>query len=765
MTDIIQEPTFIPLNGRLGWRTGSGSAISEAGDALRLAADPAGPLGLGWRDGSLGGLILPRGFALDSSGRLYLLVPGRSPSISRFDPETDAFVPLPGIGGRGRDARRLLGPGNIAIAGRNLYVADTRNRRVQVFDLATLALRYVWAAPPVRRPSDAPWRPLDVAAHGEIAYVLDSRNRRIYRHRVGYDGLRLFADGRDAGGCWRRVAVDRAGRVYVLDTQGPAPRLLPYDAQGRRERELTAADTLRERVFADAGDVRDRFDPPAIRLLFDHYRSQQSYFCLPAGLRSRCDRQLPEQSPTPEVPLALCPPWSGQADATTGGTIFDRTGKPTRLDPAELVEYPLYQTRGEWISTAIDSTIFRCQWHRIELELDRLPPGTSIQIHTYSADDSSCPVPPSTSPLWEPGYGAAGQLQPPPTGPLALPALAPQPPDPAPGDFLIQSRQGQYLWLKITLKSDGFGAPTLRGLRLHFPRESYLGYLPAVYAADDNTRWFLERYLSLFQTDWDILERKITESIALFDPDAVPPGAALDALSRRFGLPLEGDWSDEQRRNLLRSMRDFYTKRGTAEGLRAYLQVYLQNISGLDPAGQRDFPMLVEGWRERRRLELATPDEQPSGAQLRLWGPSEVGRLQLGTYARVGEARLVDIGDPAHDLFQEFAHRFRVYVPAAWLRSADDERMLRRALDAEKPAHAAYELSLVDSRFRIGVQSTVGIDMILGDIPRARLTCPDDEAELPPSCGPRHRLGYDTVLSCSTSAGAALPADLAHTQM
>jgi phage tail-like protein len=743
MIDSVQEPTFLPLNGRLGWRTESRatSSISE-GDVLRLEADPAGPLGLAWRDGSLGGLTLPRGFALDDEGALYLLAPHAPWTVSRFSPEAKRFLPLPGIGGEGREARQLRRPLSIAIAGGSLYVADSGNRRVQVFDLATLALLHIWRSPP-----DCPlWRPFDVAAHGNTAYVLDARSRRVYRHRAGEDGLALLIDGASDGGRWRRIAADGVGRLYVLDVSDKAgPRLLSFDAQGKRDR-----------TIEDAGAVRDRFEPPAIRLFFDARRASGGYFCLPASMGRACRPQAPRPPPAPERPLALCPPWSGQADAASGGLIFDRSGARAQLDPAEVVEHPLYRTQGAWVSQPLDSAIFRCQWHRVELELDQLPAGTQIQIETYSADEPLLTKDPEQ---WLAGYVAGGQLQPPPSGPLALPELAPKPPPP-PGDFLVQSRQGQYLRLKITLKSDGFGSPALRGLRLHFPRESYLSYLPAVYSADDTSRWFLERYLSLFQTDWDALERRIAGSIALFDPDAVPPGQPLDDLARRFGLPLEGGWSGEQRRTLLRCLRDFYTWRGTAGGLRAYLQAYLQNLSGLTPAEQRCFPLLVEGWRERRRLELGAPGERASGALLPLWSPSVLGRLELGANARVGEARLVDTGDPPRDLFHEFAHRFKVYVPAAWVRSAADERMLRRALEAEKPAHTGYELRLVEARFRIGVQSTVGLDTILGDVPQARLTCEANEGALPPSRAPRHRLGYDTVLSCGGAAPPSLPAAL-----
>ena len=213
-------------------------------------------------------------------------------------------------------------------------------------------------------------------------------------------------------------------------------------------------------------------------------------------------------------------------------------------------------------------------------------------------------------------------------------------------------------------------------------------------------------------------------------------------------------------------MRDFYTHRGTAIGLRAYLQAYLENMSGLDREDQGAFPILVEGFRERPHLELTAPGVDHQGTLLPLWSPEAVGRLKLGSFARVGAARLMDAGDPNRDIFEQFAHRFRVYVPATWVRTADDERMLHRALEAEKPAHAAYELELVEPRFLVGIQSTVGMDTVLGDYPLAELTCLQREHELPEAGrGKRHRLGYDTVLSgCRGDAGFLIvPTALAST--
>ena len=75
--------------------------------------------------------------------------------------------------------------------------------------------------------------------------------------------------------------------------------------------------------------------------------------------------------------------------------------------------------------------------------------------------------------------------------------------------------------------------------------------------------------------------------------------------------------------------------------------------------------------------------------------------------------------------------------------------MLRRAIDAEKPAQTQYDLCLLQPTFRIGVQSTIAVDTIIGATPQTSLACMYG-ADEPQSPSPRGRLGLDTVLSSAT---------------
>ena len=755
-------PTSWLLDGRTGWRTSDyrpvgapRPTVSAGGAGLQLAAVAGGPLSLTSADGSLGRLVLPKGMDFDESYRLHLLDEA-SLRVRRYDRqpgEAGRFVDLPGIGGRGAGARHFAQPRNIAIAGGMLFVADRGARRVQAFGLRSLALRHLWSAAEAPLPPSGdldPWLPVDVVAHAGQVLILDGRHGRVLRHLRGSDRLVQVVGppaplaGRETepwigSNRWSRLAVDRAGRLYLLDATGGQAHLDVFTADGRRLTEI-APGGRRPVEIADAAAIRDRFAPPGI---VDDGRGR---FCLPPSLSRACDRRPPDPPASLTEPLALCLP--GNEDRP----IFDRRGTAVRVEPGGQLGMTPYLTHGTWISERLDSDIARCQWHRIELDLAALPVGTLVEIGTFASDEplSDQDIGARPAAWWNAGapfYGGA------------RPAASEAKTGATREDVLVQSRPGRYLWLKVELHGDGRATPVVSRLRVHYPRESYLRYLPAVFSEDEESRWFLERFLAIFQTEWDQLEQRIAETAIYLDPAAAPGGPFLDYLASWLAVPLERAWDDAQKRRLLKAAPRLTPRRGTIDGVRDVLRVYLENITGRELARFADLPMIVEGYRERDHLTLNEESRAELGATASLWGPAVVGRLQLGVHARAGEARLLSTGDPERDLFHRYAHRFSVFVPATWVRTARDERMVRRALDAEKPAHTLYDLCLIESRFQVGLQSTLGLDTIVGDYPVARLGCRDDPATTaddetadPPSRRLRHRLGYDTVLACPPCA-------------
>ena len=216
-----------------------------------------------------------------------------------------------------------------------------------------------------------------------------------------------------------------------------------------------------------------RFDPPAVSV--DHMRRLR----VPAG--------------TAGLP------------AGTGGLLVDREGGPTRVRESDPPPPPAYLTSGSWISNALDSGIEDCQWHRIELCLGQLPAGTRIRVltHTEPAPRPGGELAGLPDELWDTHYAETGAMQPPNAGAQFD----------GHRELLVQSHCGALPLAQDRPRGRWVPSrPPLDAVRVHYPRESYLSYLPAVYSADDDNRWFLERFLSIFQTEWDELQRKVATS-------------------------------------------------------------------------------------------------------------------------------------------------------------------------------------------------------------------------------------------------------------
>lgn len=106
---------------------------------------------------------------------------------------------------------------------------------------------------------------------------------------------------------------------------------------------------------------------------------------------------------------------------------------------------------------------------------------------------------------------------------------------------------------------------------------------------------------------------------------------------------------------------------------------------------------------ETAQLEL-TPLEKQAGTIL-------IGQTVVG---ESGPLEKADFGMP---LFSETAHLFTVSVPADALPATAQREMLKRIIEAEKPAHADYHLCFVEARMRVGFQSRLGIDTIVAGPP------------------------------------------------
>ena len=355
----------------------------------------------------------------------------------------------------------------------------------------------------------------------------------------------------------------------------------------------------------------------------------------------------------------------------------------TTIAPASTTASPPGGVPGQ----PFDSQLPGCVWHRLLLDA-QIPTGTSVKVRARAADDPALLVqsPWLPQPLpylrsdgaelawydpWVDLRAADGSL-PDGTGTFEL---------------LFQQVTGRFVEVELCLRGGGRSSPAVRSLRAWYPRFSYPEhYLPAVYREDAAPYGFLDRFLANFEGFYTVAEERIEHSSLLLDARTVPPDD-LAWLASWFGLVLDPQWNELQRRFLVRNVDRFYRCRGTLGGLLAILRAYL------DPqVDDSVFDCSCTGTSGLRIVE------------------------QFLTRDGGGAAH----GDPAAppgsgteaDRVAATAHRFDVLVPASL--SADALAMIERIVAVSKPAHTASDVRGYYDLFIIG-QARLGIDTQLGN--------------------------------------------------
>lgn len=139
-----------------------------------------------------------------------------------------------------------------------------------------------------------------------------------------------------------------------------------------------------------------------------------------------------------------------------------------------------------------------------------------------------------------------------------------------PEDVLLTGVRGRYLRLRIRLERKGGAQVVLSRIKICFPRQTWLSYLPEIYREHAQEDTFLERYLGIFQSLYEDMTEEIMRIPRRFSP-FTENGVALEELSKWFGLEDRELWNEEQRRYLIRHAARLLQIRGTAEYLKELL--------------------------------------------------------------------------------------------------------------------------------------------------------------------------------------------------
>ena len=230
-----------------------------------------------------------------------------------------------------------------------------------------------------------------------------------------------------------------------------------------------------------------------------------------------------------------------------------------------------------------------------------------------------------------------------------------------PKDALING-EGRYIWLRVALFGNGKTSPVVRSVKVYFPRKSYLRYLPAVYQEDQASRDFLERFLSLFETILMNLESSIEDIPRFFDPKSTP-SEFLSWLSTWLGAIRDENWEEEKWREFLSKAVEFYKKRGTREGISELIKLYTGK-----------YPIIVE------RFQLHCADEEFVEVLDKLFGCS---------------------------------YSFCVLLKPNQVRSRRELNVVRRIVEAEKPAHTHGGVVQLRQFIRLDGHTYIGMNSVL----------------------------------------------------
>jgi len=319
--------------------------------------------------------------------------------------------------------------------------------------------------------------------------------------------------------------------------------------------------------------------------------------------------------------------------------------------------------QGVFISRALDAGRPGVAWHRLRVEFNGdPPPDTRVLIETFTSD-SATPGPPGK---WD-GTGVSFTDRP---------------------EQLVQSPRGRFLWLRVILESrNGNANPSIKAIKAWYPRVSWLDLLPTPYRRDPEAASFMDRFLALFERVFTGVEDRYEAFSRELNPDAAPR-EVIDWLAALIDLAFDPSWPVERRRALVGEAMWLYRNRGTIAGIVRYVEIY---------TGVR--PEIVEGWLER---------------PLR---PAFLGRP--GAVLGCGLPLLAGLPSPSvipdDQLWAQYAHRFTIFV---YIDNQCDTEVTLRAVDriveVNKPAHTVHRLQAIFADARVGLQSRVGLDLVLG---------------------------------------------------
>lgn len=224
---------------------------------------------------------------------------------------------------------------------------------------------------------------------------------------------------------------------------------------------------------------------------------------------------------------------------------------------------------GAFFSRVFDSQEDQTVWHRFVMEGEGQGQA-SVSVTFYASDDPTVLVDgtryAAADFIRDPGHSLSQKKQ-------HLEAFL-QKQVLYPKDCLLHEVKGRYLFFLAELFMQGGQSPFLSQMILYFPKEDWLKYLPGVYQREEAGADFTSRYLGIFQSFYDDMDRRIRNSSSLLNPHTAPMDC-LEEIAGWFQMKNIYLWPKKALRKLLKGAPEILGKAGTVEGLLDILTLYM----------------------------------------------------------------------------------------------------------------------------------------------------------------------------------------------
>ena len=686
----------------------------------------------------------PTGLAVGPGGIIYWTDPDQA-RLLRYDGQVST---VECVGGPGDAVTQFKTPRGLmyhSLLGR-LFIADSGNDRIQVFDPRTRQLMGVWGqgdptselqeagAPGVLR------NPLGLAQDASSnVYVADNGHGRLQKFDLRGD-VAPFTGPRD-GQPWQptSVAVARGadGREAVLALDPAAARVRVFSTEGTLQTDI---------------DLTNNGAPIGL--------AAEDGGAVYVGDGSRGRIQKYRLSPRGGAELIGEAHYHGPIAALA----LDHRGRllvlPDTGGPLALKLRGGCATVGHlWGGPFPDPTLAAESWHRLKAIGPRPPAGSELTLFVQRGRTGPAKPPPP----WGDPAGAV---------PVRVEDLAPlqrkAPPTPmepgvwyrAPGnapECLFPGTPGEPIWVAVEFSSDGDASPSLSQLRLDFQYERLAAHLPDCYFEDVPNRGLIGRLVALFAGLFEEAEDTIDRL-----PGPVRPagrGGRESGGARRswWGWSRARGSSPGRVREAIGRAFSLHDLRGTTEGLVQALRAEL---------GIR--VVVEEPILQARCWVLPGDGPEPSpdgshgiGSILGVTTTLAAGEPQgavVGSSLTLDQTQLIGDDEIGLPIFGELAHRLivRVYEHAG--AGPEFLQSVRAVLDREIPCHVDYELCTIRPRMRLGLQARLGVDAVLAGPPTPTpLDAPGTGADLVLGGEPPALLGADSRLGRTTYLGQITP--------